>query len=141
MSSEDNKRIARRFFDEAWNQKQTAQLEEYLSADNIHHFGVNRARLGPDEVRVIMDNWHRGFHDFQYQIEDMIGEGDRVAVSVRFTGTHTGVFEIEGKTLAPTNSKIDEAEMFIYRIADGKIVSSRAVWNRLGVLQQLGAAA
>jgi predicted ester cyclase len=71
----------------------------------------------------------------------MVGEGDRVAIRVRFTGTHTGMFEIEGRTLAPTNSQVDEAEMFICRVSDGKIVESWAVWNRLGVLQQLNAAA
>ena len=141
MSVEDNKSIARRFFDEAWNKKKVDELDQYLSADNTHHFGVNQARMGPNEVRAIMENWHRGFHDFQYHIEHMVGEDDIVAVHVRFTGTHTGVFEIEGKTLAPTNSKIDEAEMFIYRVVDGMIVGSWAVWNRLGVLQQLGATA
>src|SRR5215469_15710012 len=114
MSIEDNKRIVRRFFDEAWNKKQVAQLEEYLSSENLHHFGVQQARLGPNEVRTIMENWHRGLRDFQYHIEDMVGEGDRVAILVRFTGTHTGDFEIEGRTLSPTNSKVDEAEMFIF---------------------------
>ena len=141
MSIEENKRAVRRFFDEAWNQKRVSELDEYLSADNIHYFGVNKARLGPKEVRAIMDNWHRGFNDFRYHVEHMVGEGDHVAVHVRFTGTHTGLFEIEGKVLEPTNSKIDEAEMFIYHVVDGKIVESWAVWNRLGVLQQLGAAA
>ena len=36
MSDPDAKAIVRRFFDEAWNQKQVKRLEEYISAENVH---------------------------------------------------------------------------------------------------------
>jgi predicted ester cyclase len=49
------------------------------------------------------------------------------------------MFEIMGRTLPPSNAKIDEAEILIFRIANGKIVESWATWDRHSVLQQLGA--
>jgi predicted ester cyclase len=85
----------------------------------------------------MIKNWLGGLPDFQYHIEDMIAEGDRVVTCVRFTGTHTGTFEVASRTLAPSNQKLNEAEILIMRVADGKIVESWATWNRLSVLEQL----
>jgi predicted ester cyclase len=59
---------------------------------------------------------------------------------VRFTGTHTGNFEIEGRNLSATNAKIEGPEIFIMRVAAGKIVELWTAWDRLGVIRQLGAA-
>jgi predicted ester cyclase len=140
MSIEDNKRVVRRFFEEVWNRNDVSKLDEILSSENKHYFGANQGRVGPNEARAIIENWRRGFPDFQYHVEDTIAEGDRVVSRVRFTGTHAGNFEVEGRTLSPTNSKIEGAEIFIMRVAAGKIVESWTIWDRLGVLRQLGAA-
>ena len=140
MSIEDNKRVVRRFFEEVWNRNDVSKLDEILSSENKHYFGTNLSRVGPNEARAIIENWRRGFPDFQYHVEDMIAEVDRVVSRVRFTGTHAGNFEIEGRTLSPTNSKIEGPEIFIMRLAASKIVESWTAWDRLGVLRQLGAA-
>ncbi len=141
MPIEDDKRVVRRFFEEVWNRNDVSTLDEILSSENKYSFGANLGRVGPNEVRAIIENWRRGFPDFQYHVEDMIAEGDRVVSRVRFTGTHAGNFEIDGRTLSPTNSKIEGAEIFIMRIMSGKIVESWTAWDRLGVLRQLGAEA
>jgi predicted ester cyclase len=140
MSIEDNKRVVRVFFEDVWNSNDLSKLDEILSSENKYYFGTNMGRAGPNEARAIIENWRRGFADFQYHVEDMIAEGDRVVSRVRFTGTHTGNFEIEGRTISATNSKIEGPEIFIMRIAAGKIVEIWTAWDRLGVLRQLGAA-
>lgn len=139
MSIEDNKRVVRRFFEEVWNRNDVSKLDEILSSENKHYFGANLGRVGPNEARAIIENWRRGFPDFQYHVEDMIAEGDRVVSRVGFTGTHAGNFEIDGRTLSPTNSKIEGAEIFIMRVMSEKIVESWTAWDRLAVLRQLGA--
>jgi predicted ester cyclase len=138
MSIEDNKRVIRRFFEEVWNRNNVSTLDEILSSENKHHFGENVSRVGPNEARAIIESWHRGFPDFQYDVEDMIAEGDCVVSRVRFTGTHTGDFEMEGRTLSSTGSKIEGDEIFIMRITEGKIVESWTIWDRLAFLRQLG---
>jgi len=42
--------------------------------------------------------------------------------------------------LPPSHKPMRVAETVIFRIADGKIVESWATWDRLSLLQQLGAA-
>jgi predicted ester cyclase len=88
MPIEDNKKVVRRFFEEVWNRNNVSTLDEIWSSENTHSFGANLGRAGPNEARAIIENWRRGFPDFQYHVEDMIAEGDRVVSRVRFTGTH-----------------------------------------------------
>jgi predicted ester cyclase len=141
MSIEANKAIVRRFFEDAWNRNIVSDVEEYISDDWIHHLGARIAKQGPDQFRETIKNWRGAMPDYRCYIEDMIGEGDRVVTLLRFTGTQTGTFEVASRILAPSNRSIDEAEIFIMRIAGGKIVESWATWDRLSVLEQLGAIA
>ena len=65
ISIETNKAIVRRFFEEAWNQNKVADLNEYLSANNLHHFGTRTGRRGPNELRKMIKNWLGGLPDFE----------------------------------------------------------------------------
>jgi predicted ester cyclase len=141
MTTEANKAIVRRFFEDAWNRNQVSDLEQYIAGDRIHHYGARVATEGVDVLRAVIQNWRSAMPDYRCYIEDMIAEGDRVVTLLRFTGTQTGPFEVASRKLPPSNAKIDEAEIFIMRLADGKIVESWATWDCLSVLEQLGAIA
>jgi predicted ester cyclase len=141
MSIEDNKAVVRRFFEEYWNEKKLDTLGEFISPGRIHHFGEKAEPHGPDHMRMTHKLWYDAAPDFQYHIEQLIGEGDRVAALVTFTGTHTGTHRVAGRTAPPSNNAFREAEMFVFRIADGKIVESWAAWDRLSFLEQIGAVA
>jgi len=69
MSGSEAKAIVRRFFDEAWNQKKVSELDDYISANNIHRGLSADGAYGPDHIRRVMQNWHTAFPDFQYQID------------------------------------------------------------------------
>ena len=120
MTTEANKAIVRRFFEDAWNQNKVSDLDEYIAADTVHHFGARIAKQGPNELRAVIKNWRGAMPDYRCYIEDMIAEGDRVA---------------------PSNRRIDDSEILIMRVDGGKIVESWATWDRLSVLEQLGAIA
>lgn len=122
-----------------WNQTKISEVAEFISADRIHHSGVNVfPGRGSDDVKQMIQTWKRGFPDFQYQVQDLIGEGDVVTANTTFTGTHTGVFRLGPYTLPPTGNPIEEVEIFIYRIKEGKIVESWAAWDQFSLLKQLG---
>lgn len=137
MPGHDAKAIVRRFFDEAWNQKKVQQLDEYISEANIHRGLSADGPYGPDQMRRVMGNWHTGFPDFNYHIEAIVAEGNLVAVRTTFTGTQTGPFTFEGKSLAPSGRSLRAAEMFFFRVEGGKVVESWATWDRQSVLGQL----
>src|SRR6202035_438951 len=58
-----------------------------------------------------------------------------------YTRSHTGTFTVAGRTLTPSNRTIDETETIMSRVANGKIVESWATWDRLSLLERLGAIA
>ena len=140
MSGEEAKAIVRRFFDEAWNQNRGADLEEYISTGAVHHGPSADGPRAPEDIRQGMRRWHASFAGFQYKVEALIAEDDLVAARVTMTGTHTGVLSFASRILPPTGKSLHAPEMFIFRIAGGKIVEYWAAWDRLGALEQLGAA-
>lgn len=75
-----------------------------------------------------------GFPDFHVTIEDIIAEGDKVWVRVKFTGTHTGEF----RGLAPTGKKCKITVVHIYRIFNDKVVEDWTVDDALDCYKQLG---
>jgi predicted ester cyclase len=74
------------------------------------------------------------FPKYELIPEDMIAEGDKVAVRARFKGTHSGPMG----DIQATNKKADMPAAIIYRIADGKIVEHWILLDQLTLLKQLG---
>jgi predicted ester cyclase len=141
VSGYEAKAIVRRFFDEAWNQNRLAELDEYISAENIHHGASADGPRGPEDIRQVIKRWRAAFPDFQYLIEALIAEDDLVVARVTMTGTHTGEqLSFGSRILPPTGKSLRAAEMFIFRTAGGKVVEFWANYDRLSVLEQLGAA-
>lgn len=64
---------------------------------------------------------------------DIIAKGDRVWITFRVTGVHTG--ELWG--YAPTGRTLSFLEFGIYRLADGKIAEAWYFGDELGLFEQL----
>ena len=141
MSGYEAKAIVRRFFEEAWNQNAVATLDEYISTDNLHYGVAHTGPRGPEEVRQMMKRWRAAFPDVQYHVEALVAEDDLVAARTTMTATHTGVLNSASLgVLPPTGKSFRTAEMFIFRIEGGKVGEIWATYDRLSVLEQLGAA-
>lgn len=143
LSTEANKALVRRLIEEAWNQNRLADLADYVAEEGVLYapgHGAAAVAWGPAPLKAAIADWRTAFPDFRYALTDLIAEGEKVAAQLIFTGTHQGVFRFGGRTLPPTGQALREAEIIIARIAGGKIVETWATWDRLGVLEQLGAA-
>jgi predicted ester cyclase len=89
MSTNTNKAIARRFFEEVYNQRNLAVLDEILSPEVINH---NTGVRGVETARKFITANLAMFPDVQVTIEDLIAEGDKVVVrgTDHFTDPHSG---------------------------------------------------
>jgi steroid delta-isomerase-like uncharacterized protein len=130
MSPEDNKVTVRRFYDEVINQKHLAVLEE-LHGD---HYVSHDLPSDPAELKRFIDGFHSAFPDGQITIEQMIAEGDTVALRATFHGTQTGQFQ----NIPPTGKAVTVPAQDMYRLSEGKIVEHWGGPNLLRLLQQLG---
>ena len=132
---QDNKQIARRWFEEVWNQGKESTVDELLSAD-ARAFGLTGAGTeihGPSEFKPFMRNMLGAFPDFHVEIEDMVSEDDRIAVRFRLTGTHKG----DSLGFPATGKKIDLTAMTFIHISGGKFIRGWNNWDQLGLLNQL----
>lgn len=124
--AEVNEQFVRRFFDEVWNQKNEAALEELLAPDCIA-YGLpdpDAVLRGPEEFLAIFRLFVGAFPDVQVTVHDVIAAGDRVAVRWTAVGTHLGPhlgFPASGKSIS-----LDGATIGI--VHDGKIAQA---WNTM----------
>ncbi|MBZ0159398.1 ester cyclase [Candidatus Methylomirabilis sp.] len=136
MTTEDNKRLVRRLYEETDKQNFDA-MDEFFSAELIDHDPppIPGLKPGLEGIKQAFKVFATAFPDGAHVIHDLIAEGDRVVVRVSGTGTHTGEF----KGIPPSGKPVEMAGIVIYRIERGKIVERWAQHNFLGfVMQQLG---
>jgi steroid delta-isomerase-like uncharacterized protein len=133
MSLVANKEVVRRMIEEAWNAGNLAVVDELLAGDAIDHHDPDEPSFA-EHMKEQIVNFHRAFPDFRFTIEDMVAEGDKVAFRSTLTGTQQGEFN----GIPSTGRRMEMAQMHIVRVVDGKGVDHWAVFDMLGVLQQLG---
>ena len=75
-----------------------------------------------------------GFPDLRLTTEDMVAEGDKVAIRNTWRGTHHGTFQ----GLPPTGKHVTFTGTDVFHVVGGKIVEQWADLDALGLMQQLG---
>jgi predicted ester cyclase len=73
---------------------------------------------------------HTAFPDLRVKIEDIVAEGDRVAVRASWTGTHRGLLPMMPSPV--TNRAVAFTGMVFWRVRGDKLVERWALVDRLG---------
>jgi steroid delta-isomerase-like uncharacterized protein len=133
MSTEENKSLMRRAYEEVYNQRNLAVLDELCVADFVYH-SASMTIEGLEAYKHFASLIFAAFPDGRFSIEDMIAEGDRVVVRHTFRGTHQGDF----RGIAPTGKQVTTTAIVISRIANGKAIEAWYNGDDLGRMQQLG---
>jgi steroid delta-isomerase-like uncharacterized protein len=135
MSVEENKALVRRLVKEFWsNLSNLAVADELLTPDFFFSYAPPGVKPNREVYKQFMRAYAVGFPDFHVTIEDMVAEGDKVAIRTTNRATNTGSF----RGMPPTGKKTEVPQMSILRIVDGKIVAEWTVANQLIALQQMG---
>jgi len=136
MSAKEIKAIERLFVKE-WNKGKAALMaviDELCATDIAYHGGSGEEIHGIKDFKQSMSEFYSAFPDNHLTIDDMVVEGDKVAVRWTMTGTHKG--ELGG--IPPTNKKVTLWGIYIDRIAGGKFVETWERFDTAGLMQQLG---
>jgi predicted ester cyclase len=124
-----NKEIIRKLYEESLNTGNFEMMDQVIGEE----FTFQNAK-GPSAYKNPIGALRQGFPDIKWTIDEILAEGDKVAVKATWRGTHTGQF----RTYAPTNKKTTNGGIAIYQFKNGKIVGISIETDRLGFFQQLG---
>lgn len=133
MSVGENKGIARSYF-EAFVSNDVAWMDEHIAPDFVRHDpGLPFEVRGPEGVKYLASALLGAFPDMRLDIEDEVGEGDRVLMRLTLRATHQGEFA----EIPPTGREVKVGVLDLFRISSGRLEEQWAMLDNLGLMQQL----
>ncbi len=133
--SEANKKLTRRFVEEAVNKGNFKVLDEILADNYVYREPTVGEFKGREGCKQLITMYRTAFPDVTLTIEEQIAEGDRLVTRWTARGTHRG--ELFG--IPPTGKQITLSGVVITRFAQGRIAEEFEVYDALGMMRQLGA--
>jgi predicted ester cyclase len=136
-AAERNKSVVQAY-KRAMAKRSTAALAEFMAP------GYKRLRAGVQNIARNAEGqgfpspgaafWQDAFPDREDHVEEIIAEGDMVAMLWRITGTHRGNFY----GIPATGKPVDFLEIGYFRMSGGKIAEGWFMADEAGLLRQLG---
>ena len=130
--SSTNKGLLGQYLD-AYNRDAMDELAAFVAIDYVHHSSgrdltIEQFKKGAAWMRA-------GLPDLRIEIEDMIEEGDQVAVRYVCRGTHLASLLGE----AVTSNPVIVTGCTVFRVADGRIAEDWEVLDEAEMMRQIGA--
>jgi steroid delta-isomerase-like uncharacterized protein len=128
---EKNKAVARAFFEQVLSEGKLEKYSDSHASDFVAHgdrdYSLAEDMAAAREERTAMP-------DMQIAVNQIVSEGDLVAVYWTARGTNTQ----PGMGLPATGKKIKVSGMTMFRFKTGKISEEWSAWDMLSVLKQAG---
>ena len=125
---EENKALVHKWL-EAWRDNNLTLLDELFTQD----YAVNGTVIGLEGVKQAVQFLHAVFSDISAELNELVAEGDKVAV--RWTVRGRQVSDFMG--IAPTGKFVELQGINIYHVRDGKLSANHERTNVLEVVQDL----
>ncbi len=122
ISTDDNKDVVRRLFDELWGTRNVSAADRFYAP-------------GPqlDGLKRFATELYAAIPDWRVSIDELVAEDDRVVV--RWTGRGTNLGSWDGRP--PTGLPVTSTGIDIERLVDGMIVEENGEVDMLGFLRQM----
>jgi steroid delta-isomerase-like uncharacterized protein len=135
MSTEENKAVVRRIYEEMSKGKEAAiaATEDLCAPAYVWHGPFGDMDMAA--MKQFVPAWYTAFPDSHAAVEDLIAEGDKVVQRYTVRATHQGEF----MGVPATGKVVTLTGIIISRFAGGKIVEDWDNPDMLGFMQQLGA--
>jgi steroid delta-isomerase-like uncharacterized protein len=130
--SDANKEVARRLYRQL-NEGDLTVVDEVISDDFVEHEvmpGLEPTKAG---VRQLFEMFHTAFEGASFEVDSMIGEGDKVVAMLRMTGVHKAEF----MGIPPSGRAINVGVADQFRVEDGKMVEHWGVLDSGALMRQL----
>ena len=135
MAVEENKATLKRYYEEVFNNHDLTNWDEMVDESYVMHLnGAPQPLAGLEGAQQTRNQTTTFAPDGKINIEEMVAEGEFIAIHGKATGTHTG----EALGIKPTGNKFTREYAAFYRFKNGKIAEGWALHDMLGFYQQLG---
>jgi predicted ester cyclase len=135
MSEAQNADLARRFIDEVWNRRRSEAIRELLHPKAVGHLEGFEVR-GPEGFLPAWASLLGAFPDLKVIIQDVVAQGDAVAVRWTASGLHTGPH----LGMAPSMKLVAFRGITWLRFSEGRIIEGWDSWNQGRLFNDLQAA-
>jgi predicted ester cyclase len=127
-----NRERVREIIDRIFVHQDDAAIDELISNDFVPHtFGPMSP--GREGLREGMRRAGAGISDPEFEIHDLIAEGDRVVARLTTSARHTGTF----MGIEPTGERYSIDEIHIFRLRDGQLVEHWHEFDKGALMAQL----
>ncbi len=134
MDCERNKAAKRKYFD-ALNAQNLDAIDELFAPDYVLHMAGSPDLEGAERLKQMVAGSFTALSELRAQVEDMVGEGDKVVTRWTITAVHFGEF----MGVPPTNRRLIMNGIIIDRFVDGRVVEAWESFDMHGLMAQLGA--
>ena len=130
-----NKDVVKRFI-EISNEADWDQLEDVVSVNFKRHSAATAGEpvRSLEEFIALQQGFMTTFPDQHVRLDQIIAEGDYVAIRATYTGTQSGPMG----DFPATGNKVDGPFIAFFRIESGKIAELWVEWDNIDMLTQLG---
>ncbi|MFN8386897.1 MAG: ester cyclase [Anaerolineales bacterium] len=132
MSTEENKTLVHRLFNEEFNKLNSTVIEEIVAADYIDHSAIPAPVPGVEGFKKRTAMLRAAFAP-KMSFGEFLAENDLVAFSWTMDGVHQGAFA----GVQPTGKKIMVSGINIERMKDGKVIEHWSHFDMAGLMKQI----
>lgn len=130
MDNAKKKELIYFLYDTVFLKKRYEKLSAIISPNYINPSGTRGAAGFQETIFELA----KAFPDAQWDVKEIIADGNNVVVKQKFSGTHKNQFQ----HIPPTNKTVSVDGIVTYEFENDKIIGSQVQTDRLGFLQQLG---
>jgi steroid delta-isomerase-like uncharacterized protein len=138
LMSEQNEALIRRWFEEVWNNKNEAAIDELLD-DDVVAYGLSDGKGGEVDnkakFKALFHAFIQAYPDINVVVEETMSKDNHAFARCSVTGTHLG----HGLGFSPTQKGVAFSGMLLIEVRDGKITKAWNEFNFLNMYEQLGA--
>lgn len=132
-----NALLARRWFEEVWNERRTEIIEELVTPESICYSEAGELRGKDDFMQLVHGPFLQAFPDLRVTVDELCDGGDVIVVRWTAAATHTG----DLPEMPASGKRITFRGLTWIRYRDGKMVEGFDCWNQAGLFQALASGA
>jgi predicted ester cyclase len=131
----DYKEMARRWFAEVMNEGNEDVIDEICASTFVDHNPLPGTGPHREGLHDFVKQVRSAFPDLETTVDDILAEGDEIAVRSTFRGTHEGDF----MGIAATGKKVEVANYDFVRMENDQAVEHWGTIDSAALMEQLGA--